>query len=96
MKTKVFNDVTYYILKDDNNILDEMDISEKLTEYFDDFDYVVGDIAYSKLRLKGFYNPNNKKANKINNYKNIDNYLQKNCAVDCKHFIIRKKDSNEK
>ena len=41
-------------------------------------------------------NPNNKKANKINNYKNIDNYLQKNCAVDCKHFIIRKKDSNEK
>ena len=38
MKTKVFNDVTYYILKDDNNILDEMDISKKLTEYFDDFE----------------------------------------------------------
>lgn len=52
MKTKVFNDVTYYILKDDNNILDEMDISEKLTEYFDDFDYVVGDISYNLLRLK--------------------------------------------
>ena len=62
MKTKVFNDVTYYILKDDNNILDEMDISEKLTEYFDDFDYVVGDISYNTLRLKGF-----KRNSKSNN-----------------------------
>ena len=86
----------YEIIKDYKNGFDEEDFISHYTDYFEDYDYVVGDIAYSKLRLKGFYNPNNKKANKINNYKNIDNYLQKNCAVDCKHFIIRKKDSNEK
>ena len=40
MKTKVINDITYYVIKDDNDILSSMDISEKLTEYFDDFDYV--------------------------------------------------------
>ena len=29
---------------------------------FVDFDYIFGDYSYSKLRLKGFYESNNKKA----------------------------------
>ena len=67
MKTKVINDITYYVIKDDNDILSNMDISEKLTEYFDDFDYIVGDISYSVIRLKGFYrdSKSNNKFNKI-------------------------------
>ena len=92
----ILNNQEYELIKNYRDAFNEKELIDKFTEYFNDYDYVVGDIAYSKLRLKGFYNPNNKKANKINNYKNIDNYLQKNCAVDCKHFIIRKKDSNEK
>ena len=69
MKTKVINDITYYVIKDDNDILSNMDISEKLTEYFDDFDYIVGDISYSVIRLKGFYrdSKSNNKFNKITN-----------------------------
>ena len=90
MKTKVFNDVTYYILKDDNNILDEMDISKKLTEYFDDFDYVVGDWAYSKVRLKGFYDKTNKKVKNLNNYENVEKYLVENCAPNARYFILKK------
>lgn len=89
MKTKVFNDVTYYILKDDNNILDEMDISKKLTEYFDDFDYVVGDITYNALRLKGFKR-NSKSNNKYNRIDFLDEYLSKYCAYGAKWFIISK------
>ena len=65
MKTKVINDITYYVIKDDNDILGNMDISEKLTEYFDDFDYIVGDISYSALRLKGFYR-DSKSNNRFN------------------------------
>ena len=67
MKTKVINDMTYYVIKDDNDILSNMDISDKLTEYFDDFDYIVGDISYSVIRLKGFYrdSKSNNKFNKI-------------------------------
>ena len=50
---------------------------EKCTDYFYDYDYIVGDIAYGKLRLKGFYDEKSKKVKKINNYKNIDEYLKK-------------------
>ena len=32
----------------------------KLTDYFDEFDYILGDWAYGKLRLKGFCNKKNK------------------------------------
>lgn len=39
------------------------------TDFFSDYDYIVGDIAYGKLRLKGFYEETNKKAKNINNYK---------------------------
>ena len=60
------------------------------TEYFYDFDYIVGDYAYSKLRLKGFYDDKNKKVKKINNFNNIDKYLEENCARDCKYFIVKK------
>ena len=50
----------------------------------------MGDIAYNKLRLKGFYESNNKKVKDINNYKNLDNYLKEYCAVDCRYYILKK------
>lgn len=89
MKTKVINDITYYILKDDNNLLDNIDISEKLTEYFDDFDYIVGDISYNALRLKGFKR-NTKSNNKYNKIAFLDEYLSNYCAYGTKWFIISK------
>ena len=80
----------YELIKNYRDGYNEEELKTKLTDYFNDYDYVVGDIAYSKLRLKGFYDEKNKKATKINNYKNIDKYLKENCANDCRHFIIKK------
>ena len=80
----------YELIKNYRDGYNEEELKTKLTDYFNDYDYVVGDIAYSKLRLKGFYDEKNKKASKINNYKNIDKYLEENCANDCRHFIIKK------
>ena len=57
------------------------------TEYFYDFDYIVGDYAYSKLRLKGFYDDNNKKSKSFNKISNKDKYLKENCAYSCKYFV---------
>ena len=53
----------YEIIKDYKNGFDEEDFISHYTDYFEDYDYVVGDIAYSKLRLKGkgIQNVSNKK-----------------------------------
>lgn len=82
--------VKYKLIKNYRDGFDKNLFIEKYTSYFENYDYVVGDIAYSKLRLKGFNKKDNKKLNKINDYKNLDKYIKENCAYDCKYFILEK------
>ncbi|MDD4705588.1 MAG: DUF1027 domain-containing protein [Bacilli bacterium] len=65
-------------------------LKEKYTEYFYPYDYILGDWSYGKVRLKGFYKPENKNCTDINNFKNHETYLKDNCAYECRHFIIEK------
>ncbi len=90
MKKIKLENTEYELIKNYKNAYDEEEVKESYTDYFTPYDYIVGDIAYNSLRLKGFYDSLNKKANKINNYKNLDTYLKENCANDCKYFILKK------
>ena len=89
MKIEIEN-YKYELIKNYKDAFNEEEFKEKYTDYFYDYDYIVGDIAYGKLRLKGFCDEKNKKINKINNYKNVNQYLKNNCANDCKLFILKK------
>ena len=80
----------YKLIKEYREGFDKDLFLEKYTSFFDEYDYIVGDIAYSKLRLKGFTKKENKINNKINDYSNLDKYLKENCAFDCKYFILEK------
>lgn len=80
----------YEIVENYKDAFSEEEFISKCTDYFYGYDYIVGDIAYGKLRLKGFYDEKNKKVNNINNYKNVHDYIKNNCAVDCKYFIVKK------
>ena len=93
VKTIIINEKKYNLITNYKEAFDEDDFLSKFTDYFYDYDYVVGDIAYGKLRLKGFYDEKNKKAKIINNYKFLDKYLKNNCAVDCKYFVLQKERS---
>jgi uncharacterized protein YutD len=89
MTIKVENN-EYKLIKNYKDGFDQEMFKERYTSYFENYDYIVGDIAYSKLRLKGFYKKENKNVNKINNYKNVETYIKNNCAYDCKYFILEK------
>ena len=52
------------------------DIKEKYTDYFEPYDYIIGDYSYGKLRLKGFCTKLNKICNKINDIKFKDAWLR--------------------
>ncbi|MGM9882437.1 MAG: YutD-like domain-containing protein [Bacilli bacterium] len=92
MKNKIIEveDKKYELITNYKEAFDLEEFKICYTDYYYDYDYVVGDIAYSKLRLKGFYESNNKKVKKINDIKNLDAYLKEDCAVDCKYFILKK------
>lgn len=87
----VINDKKYEIVKNYRDGFNLEDVENRMTEYFEEYDYVFGDWAYGKLRLKGFYKKENKKVTKINNIEDLDNYIKLNCAYDCRYFLLEKK-----
>ena len=88
-KVKINNN-SYVIVKDYKNGFDYDEVVSKMTDYFDGFDYVCGDWAYGKLRLKGFYNHDNNKRKDFNDIDGLDRYLENNCAKDARYFLIKK------
>lgn len=88
-KVKV-EEIEFEIIKNERDGFNEQDFTDRYTSYFNDFDYVVGDYAYGKLRLKGFYENSNEKVSEINNIKNVDKYIKENCAFGCKYYIAKK------
>ena len=84
------NNQKYEIITNYKEAFDKEEFLLKCTDYFYDYDYIVGDIAYSKLRLKGFYDEKSKKVKPYNNIKKLDEYLKNNCANDCKYFVLKK------
>ena len=89
---KLFNK-EYKIIENHNEAFNEEEFLNKCTDYFSEFDYIVGDIAYGKLRLKGFNKNTNKNYKEINDYNKIEKYIKENCAYGCKYFIIEKENN---
>lgn len=87
---KVINGINYKLINNYKEAFDKELIEQKLTDYFDDYDYIVGDFSYNKLRLKGFCKKENKKLNKINDYDNLEEYIKNECAYECRYFILEK------
>lgn len=83
-------DKNYELIKNEKEAFDKEEFVNLFTDYFYDFDYIVGDIAYSKLRLKGFYDKKNPKVKDINNIDNLENYLKNYCASGCKYFVLKR------
>lgn len=75
------------------NVKDGFDletVKEKMTDYFDTYDYIVGDWAYGKLRLKGFNDKTNENYNRINAKETIEEYIENYCAYGCKYFVLKR------
>lgn len=84
----------YEIINDKHKCFALDEVQNLITDYFEPYDYVLGDFSYGKLRLKGFYDSKNKKVTKINNFCNIESYINDFCSYQCKYFIIKKNKKN--
>lgn len=87
---EIINDKEYELIKDIKEGYNREAVKDAITDYFDEFDYIVGDWAYNKLRLKGFNDKKNKNFKPINDFNKVDEYIEKNCAYGCKYFILKK------
>ena len=90
MKKIILDNNEYELIEDNGDCFSESEIKEKYTDYFNEFDYILGDYSYNKLRLKGFCEKNNKRFNKINDYNTKNRYLETLCAYKCKYFVLKR------
>lgn len=90
MHTVIIGNIKYELIVDYKNGYDKEAFTSLYTDYFKNYDYILGDWAYGKLRLKGFCTKENPHYNKINDYNTKEQYLNKQCAYDCKYFILKK------
>ena len=80
----------YNLIENYKDGFDKAEFKKLYTDYFEEYDYIIGDWSYGKLRLKGFCNKINKICNKINDIKFKDDYIKNLCSYDCKYFVLEK------
>lgn len=90
MKKYKFNEIEYELTTNYKDGFDFDEITNRWTEYYDFYDYVLGDWSYGKLRLKGFCEKENKNFKPINDIKTTDKYLKELCSYECRYFILKK------
>jgi len=82
------NNKKYQVMTNYRDAINIEELETKITDYFDNFDYIVGDISYGKLRLKGFNSKTNKNFKDYNDVDRVNDYIKNNCAYGCKWFMI--------
>ena len=88
MKIKI-NDKEYELLENYKDGFNQEEFTKCLTEFYDTYDYILGDWSYGKLRLKGFCDKSNKNFNNVNDIKNKEKYIKEECAYECKYFLVK-------
>lgn len=94
MKNIILNNIKYDLIENFKEGFNLDEVVSKVTDYFNDYDYIFGDWSYGKLRLKGFCKKDNKMLKPVNDYANLKEYVNNNCAYGCKYFVLEK--TNEK
>ena len=76
MEIVVIDDKKYEVMENVKDALNIEDLEGKITEYYDGFDYILGDYAYGKVRLKGFNDKDNKYFKAINDISKVKEYIE--------------------
>ena len=84
IETKVGN---FELLKNEKDAFELKKFEDKyLAEYFDKYDYLVGDLSDDILRLKGFSTDPKSKSY----FHFIPEYLVESCPYNCRYYILKR------
>ncbi len=92
MKNIKFGDKKYTIEREINHCFCYEEIESLMTDYFYDFDYILGDYSYDKLRLKGFCHKKNSRFKEFNDISKVDQYIEDYCGYKANYFLLKKVD----
>lgn len=90
MKIVEINNIKYEVVEGDKELALDEELTSKITDYFDEFDYIFGDYIDGKVRLKGFCDKKNKRFKPINDIKGLDKYKIEYCTPGAKVILLKK------
>ncbi|GEK92119.1 YutD family protein [Alkalibacterium kapii] len=79
----------YEIMKNYKEALDLELLEERYSDFLEKYDYIVGDMSYGKLRLRGFYNDDMKKIPIDMKISYLEDYLLEYCSFGCAYFVLK-------
>lgn len=74
----------------------DLDLMEKrYSDYLLKYDYIVGDISYQKLRLRGFFDDQRKGVPIDMKIANLEDYLVEYCSFGSPYFVLERVEKRE-
>lgn len=80
----------YKLVVDYRKGFDPQKLGERYSEVLARYDYIVGDWGYEQLRLKGFFDKDNRKALPDQRIDMLEDYLYEYCNFGCAYFVIQR------
>lgn len=90
LKTVEIDKFKYKVIREINDCFNIDEIKSLYTDYFEKYDYILGDYSYDKLRLKGFCDKTNEIFNNINDINKVDEYIESYCSYKANYFLLKK------
>ena len=84
------NQDLYEVLTDYRDAWDKEAFLKRYTDVLAKYDYIVGDWGYEQLRLRGFYEDDNRKAAFDSKIGTLPDYIYEFCNFGCAYFVIKK------
>ena len=85
-----FSDVDFKLIENHQEAFDLEMMENRYTDYLLKYDYIVGDISYEKLRLRGFYEDYRKGIPVDMKISNLEDYLVEYCSFGCQYFVFER------
>lgn len=91
-ETLLIQQQEYSIVKNYRDGFNKDAFIERYDPFFEKYDFIVGDWAHEKLRLRGFYQLNRKRVPRDQQIDFLEDYLKEYCSFGCAYFVLAKSD----
>ncbi|AMV59882.1 Hypothetical DUF1027 domain protein [Pediococcus damnosus] len=85
----LINGHQYQLVSNERDAFDREQLAERFSPVLSKYDYIVADIGYEQLRLKGFYSDGDRNAKDNEKQSAIQDYLLEFCNFGCAYFILK-------
>lgn len=86
----------YEVVENVRDGWNEEEFKNRFSDVLNKYDYIVGDWGYEQLRLKGFFEDENRKSTFDLKISSLPEYLYEYCNFGCAYFVVKKVKAQKK